>query len=378
MFILWVFLFALAAIYGQGRMFKRFVLRELSYQRKFQQHTCFAGDEIELVEQLENRKSLPVPWLRVESQLPAQLQFRQGENIEVSSGSLYQNHRSFFSLGSYKRLTRTHHIKALKRGCYRLNSVTITGGDLLGLHLLQTQLQLNDELIVYPRIADVPFHLLPSRSMQGEYAVKRFIVPDPFVVAGSREYQPGDSMKQINWKASARTGELQVHHYDFTAERNMLILLNVEDKELMWRSVTNEPIIERGIEWAAGIAAAVIGQGMAVGLATNMPLVKSGLDSTRIEGNRGHEHMLLLLEVMANLQLSSTETFIQLLEYEASLGYTNCDIVILSAYWNDALELASAELRGNGNSVTMWEIPRADSDTRSAESSRQDGEGISA
>lgn len=357
MFILWILIFSMAAIYGQGRLFKRNALRELSYTRKFRQHTCFAGDEIELVEQLDNHKSLPVPWLRVESQLPAQLQFRQGENIEVSSGNVYQNHRSFFSLGSYKRLTRTHYIKALRRGSYQLNSVTMTGGDLLGVFLQHKQFQLHDELFVYPRPADVPFHLLPSRSLQGEYAVKRFIVPDPFVVSGSREYQPGDSMKQINWKASARTGGLQVHQYDYTAERNMMILLNVEDYETMWRTVSNETLIERGIEWAAGVANAAIMQGMAAGFAANMP-IGSDLDSVRIESNRGHEHMLLLLEVMAMLQLSRTVTFRQLLEHEASLGYSDRDIVILSAFWNDTLEFASDKLRACGNSVTVWLIPR--------------------
>ncbi|RJX37704.1 DUF58 domain-containing protein [Paenibacillus pinisoli] len=371
MFILWILLFSMAAIYGQGRLFKRHALRELTYSRKFRQHTCFAGDEIELVEQLDNRKSLPVPWLRVESQLPAQLQFRQGENIEVSSGNLYQNHRSLFSLGSYKRLTRTHYVKALKRGCYRLNSVTITGGDLLGVFLQHTKFQLNDELVVYPRPAEVPFHLLPSRSMQGEYTVKRFIVPDPFVVSGAREYQPGDSMKQINWKASARTGVLQVHQYDYTAERNMMILLNVEDRETMWRTVSNKALIERGIEWAAGVADAAIVQGMAAGFTANMP-VDSGPDSVRIESNRGHEHMLLLLEVMAMLELSRTVKFQQLLEHEASLGYSDRDIVILSAYWNDTLEYAADKLRACGNSVTVWEIPREGLD------SYQAGEEISA
>lgn len=371
MFIIWFMLFAAALIYGQGRLFRRQALRKLSYRRQFQQHTCFAGDEVELVEQLENRKSLPVPWLRVESLLPVQLQFRQGENIEVSSGSHYQNHRSFFSLGSYKRVTRTHHIKALRRGCYQLSSVTMTGGDLLGLFHRHTQFQLDDELIVYPRPAEVPFHQLPSQSMQGEFIVKRFIVPDPFVVAGSREYQPGDSMKQINWKASARTGGMQVHHYDYTAERNMMILLNVEDHATMWRSVSNEALIERGIDWAAGIADAAIGEGMAAGFAANMP-IQSEMESIRIESNRGREHMLLLLEVMAKLQLKRTVIFKQLLEHEATLGYANRDIVILSAYWDDELEHVSAKLRGAGNSVTVWEIPKSNLDTIEPGISAQD------
>ncbi|RIX53638.1 DUF58 domain-containing protein [Paenibacillus nanensis] len=355
MFILWFVLTSAAVLYGQSLLFRKLVLRRLTYKRQFRQKTCVRGEEIELVEQLENRKWLPVPWLRVESQLSAHLGFRKGENFDVSRGELYQNHRSFFSLGGYTRVTRTHRITPLRRGCYSLSTVTLTGGDLLGNTYRHTQIPLEGELIVYPKPAEVPFRELPTRSWQGEHSVRRFIVPDPFVVAGAREYQPGDTMKQVNWKASARTGTLQVHQYDYTADRNIMLIVNVDDAEGMWRSVSNEELIEQGIEWAAGAAEAAISQGMEVGFTANMPLAGS-LESARIEPDRGYEHLTALYEAMARLKLTRTEPFLSLLEREALLAYANRDVLVISSYWNEELEDAAIRLRANGNSVTVWEL----------------------
>lgn len=380
MFILWFVLTSAAVLYGQTLLFRKLVLNRLSYQRQFRQRSCVRGDEIELVELIENRKWLPVPWLRVESQLSAHLGFRKGENFDVSKGELYQNHRSFFSLGGYTRVTRTHRLTPARRGCYNLSTVTLTGGDLLGNAHCHMQIPLEGELIVYPRPAEVPFHELPSRSWQGEHAIRRFIVPDPFVISGAREYQPGDTMKQINWKASARTGTLQVHQYDYTADRSLMLLLNVDDAEGMWRSVSNEALIEQGIEWAAGAAEAAIVQGMEVGFAANMPLAGS-LDSTRIEANRGYEQLTAMYEAMARLELSRTESFLSLVGREGQLAYSNRDILVISTYWNEELEAAAARLRSNGNSVTVWRLTAEEQQTDSGadiEASRRSKGGRSA
>ncbi|MFD0587084.1 DUF58 domain-containing protein [Paenibacillus sp. GCM10027627] len=355
MFIFWFALFALMLLYGQVLLFRRFIFHQLEYSRAFKQTVCFRGDEIELVERLDNKKRLPIPWLRVESQLSSQLAFRKGENFDVSSGEVYQNHRSLFSLGGYTRLTRTHTIRPMRRGVYELNSVTMTGGDLFGHTHVCMQIPLNDRLVVYPKPADVPFDELPSCSWQGDHSVRRFIVPDPFVVAGARAYSAGDSMKQINWKATARRGELQVHKYDFTADRKLLICLNGEDGEQMWKSISNEKLIEHGIEWAAGVAERAVAQSMEVGFCTNMPMDPSR-QSVSVEPGRGQEHLVLIYETLARLILERTESFKELLETESLKAYSNCDVLVISAYWNDELELSANRLRAKGNSVSVWQL----------------------
>lgn len=353
MILFWFIVAAIGILYIQSRVFQRFVLRRIAYQRHFTAKTSFRGEQVDLIEQMSNAKWLPVPWLRVESQLSTHLHFKRLDNLSVSSGQLYQNHKSFFSLAPYTKITRKHQITCAKRGWYHLQTVTLTGGDLLGISHSSNQIPLEGELIVYPKPAQVPVHELPYHSWQGDQSVKRWIISDPFVHAGVRNYQAGDTYKQINWKATARTGRLQVHQHDFTADRRLMIYLNVDDAEGMWRSVTDVELIECGIEWAAGAAEAVIQQGMDVGFSANMPIIGMH-DSVHIEPRGGHEHLMGLYDCMAKLEIERTELFHSLLEREAQSGYSERDILIITAYWNDLLEQQAERLRYNGNAVAVW------------------------
>ncbi|MCA0757999.1 DUF58 domain-containing protein [Paenibacillus sp. N4] len=353
MILFWFIVAAAAILLAQSKLFKSRVLRQIEYRRHFQSKACFRGDQVELVEKISNAKWLPVPWLRVESQLSSHLHFQKQENFQVSSGQLYQNHKSFFSLPPYTKITRKHKITCAKRGWYQLHTVTLTGGDPLGLTNATKQIPLESRMLVYPRPAEVPISELPYHSWQGDRSVRRWIINDPFVIAGVRDYQAGDTYKQINWKATAKTGRMQVHQHDFTADRRLMIYLNVDDAEGMWRSVTDEALIEHGIEWAAGAAEAVIGQGMDVGFAANMPLSGSR-ESVRIEPRGGHEQLIGLFECMAMLQIERTELFHQLLQAEADSGFRERDVLVISSYWNDALEKQAERLRWNGNAVAVW------------------------
>ncbi|MFD2117809.1 DUF58 domain-containing protein [Paenibacillus yanchengensis] len=349
------FLIAVGILFLQSQIFYRYSLRRLEYERKFQKRACYKGEQIELIEEISNRKWLPVPWIRVESQLSSYLQFGQQDNFSVSKGQIYQNHRSFFTLKPYVKIRRTHRIVPVRRGIYRLHTVTITSGDLLGMRLRHQQLALSDELIVYPKLADVSLDELPFHSWQGEHSVRRWIIEDPFVIAGARPYAAGDSYRNINWNATARVGELQVHKYDYTANRQLLVYLNIEDGEEMWRAVNDEELIEQGIEWAAGAIATTIDCGMLAGFGTNM-MLENKIPMPVIAPGSGYEHMEHILETMARLVLERTEPFTMFLEHEAHQGFANQDILIISTYWTEQLEHLAMRLRGNGNSVTHWPL----------------------
>ncbi|WP_042161794.1 DUF58 domain-containing protein [Paenibacillus gorillae] len=353
MIILWFGIMAIIVLFIQAKLFGRYALRNIGYTRHFQKRSCYRGEQLELIEQLTNEKWLPVPWLRVESQLSASLHFQHQENLDVSSGQLSQNHKSFFALMPFTKITRRHRITAAKRGLYQLQTVTLTGGDLLGMGQQTRQIPLGGVLVVYPRPAEVPVNELPSHSWQGELSVRRWIIEDPFVITGARDYRTGDGYKQVNWKATARAGRLQVHQYDFTADRKLMVYLNVEDREAMWRSVTSEAIIERGIEMAAGAAQSVIQSGMEAGFGCNMPMF-GGMDSTILEPRGGNGQLIELLEAMARLELTRTERFIELLQREADYAYSQRDILIISAYWNAEMDMQAERLRSNGNAVVHW------------------------
>ncbi|TVY10453.1 DUF58 domain-containing protein [Paenibacillus cremeus] len=373
------FLFVAVLVAGvQGWLFNRFGQRGLRYERYFSVRSCLPGEQIEMVERISNRKLLPVPWLRLESLIHANLKFERQFNLDISDGVMFQNHRSFFSLMPYMQITRRHHITCLKRGCYRLSTATLTSGDMLGLNRSSQQLTLGGELLVYPQPATLEGIDLPSHSWQGDVTVRRWIVDDPFMISGTREYRWGDPLKGINWKATARSGRLQVHQHDYTAEHRLLIYFNVEDHEKMWSQVNNVPLMEKGIAYAAAFAQLGIERGMETGFGTNAYSIDDPKEPVRVEPMNGAAQLEFLFETMAKLIVARAVPFDTFLEQEVERMVSGMDILILSAYVGEKMIAPIEELRRNGNAVDVFILEGDEVEESSMSSSSMEEAGVGA
>jgi uncharacterized protein (DUF58 family) len=353
MTIQWFLVVAIVVILAQGYIFGKLAGRSMKVERFFSQRACFPGDEVEMVERISNEKLMPIPWLRLESLVHANLRFQNQPNLAISEGSMFQNHRSLFSMLPYTRINRRPRITCLKRGCYRLNTATLTLGDALGVHKSSVQLSLFAELLVYPEPAKLEELELPHYSWLGDYTVRRWIMEDPFMIAGVREYRYGDTLSGINWKATARNGRLQVYQRDYTAEHKLIIYVNVEDHEKMWDQVNDEELIERGISLAAGFAKLALDRGVETGFASNGHTVDDPKEPIRVEPRNGAGQMELLLESMARLVVERSVPFDVLLEQETDRGLSGCDLLIISAYRGEKMEAPIERLRRGGNAVEL-------------------------
>ena len=107
MSVLW--LVALTIIFAvlQAAVFSHFNFKKLTYTRAFDKAIAFEGDKAELLESIENKKMLPVPWLRAESRIPKQLHFEKEQlDAHEVSGGLY--HKGIFYLSPMLKITRHH------------------------------------------------------------------------------------------------------------------------------------------------------------------------------------------------------------------------------------------------------------------------------
>lgn len=112
MSLLTLFLAVVLAGLGQGALLRR-AARRMTYRRSFSRAAAFCGEQAEMVEVLANPSRLPLPWVRVQSRMPAGLGFSPMSMREINGG-LY--HRSFFFLAPRTRLTRRHQVRCLRRG----------------------------------------------------------------------------------------------------------------------------------------------------------------------------------------------------------------------------------------------------------------------
>ena len=123
----------------QGLLIALFGMKRVGYDRRFSRPSAYAGERVELVEVIRNRKILPVPWIRVESRISPFLRFGHGGQSEEREISADQYHKSVFYLGPFSQIRRRHDVTCLKRGHYEVGSVALTAGDLMSVWMKTEQ-----------------------------------------------------------------------------------------------------------------------------------------------------------------------------------------------------------------------------------------------
>lgn len=347
----WLIIIVGALAILQSRYFMKIAFKHLKYERKLSKNAVFEGENIDLMEIIANNKLTPLPWLRVESKLSPWLRFRSQENLEVLDDRF---HRSVFYLRPYSRITRRYNVLCVRRGYYDLSITSLTVGDLFGLNCVSQEAHSDAKLFVYPSILGEDE--LPEEALrwQGDISVKRWIFPDPILINGIRGYQQGDSRKDIHWKASAKSGTLQVKTHDYTVFPRILVVLNVDPEDNFWGvlSEKQQDQMEYGIRCVGTICNWAINNNMEVGVYSNAALSFAPNVPISIDPACNASQIHRIFETLAGIQLREYESIYRTLERLVENDTTETDILIFSAFWNEAFDRRCEVLRRKGNSVT--------------------------
>lgn len=340
----------LQVLYYQKR-----ALKKVSYTRSFSKKQVFAGEKVELVEVLKNEKLAPVPWVRVESRISPYLRFKSQKNLDIAMDSF---HKSLFFLGGYSRITRRHEISCLRRGYYDCSEVYMAAGDLFGLASVHRDFMGDAKLYVYPlmlRPEELPQSAL---KWQGDVSVKRWIMPDPILVNGIREYRPGDSQKDVHWGATAKTGVLQVKNRDYTVSPRVLLCLNVQINDRVYGAMEPKDIeyMEKGVNVAASLAGWCCSNGVEVGFCSNGEDKSAPDDDIYISPARGENKLKEILRSLAVLNIKMRLGIHAELDRLIGAGTREMDIAVISAYWSDSIESRVKTLRRMNNSVSWVKL----------------------
>ncbi len=352
----WIILIVGVFALLQVAYYNKRALKKVSYKRSFSKDRVFAGEKVDLVEVLSNDKLIPVPWVRVESRIPSELKFKSQENLEIA---LELFHKSLFFLGGYSRITRRHEILCTKRGFYDCSKAAIAAGDLFGLATARRDYEGDAKIYVYPAIPkpeDMPESAL---KWQGDVTVRRWIMPDPMLVNGIREYRPGDSRKDVHWGATARTGSLQVKTHDYTVSPRVMLCFNCQINDQLYGAMEPQDIefLENGVNISAALAAWCCDNGIDAGFCSNGEDRSAKPDSEiYVAPGTGEAKLNEILESLAVLGIKMRKGFHALMDDLINAGTTEMDIVIISAYWSDSLESRAQTLRKMNNSVSWVRI----------------------
>ena len=355
MIVMQLFLALLIVVFAQGIAYYFLALHGLVYSCTLLHYKIYEGDSTELVEVIENRKLLPLLWLKVETRFNETILFTRNDNTNVSAGGF---HRSVLSIPPMRRIIRTYRIVSTKRGYYHLGSATVTSGDLLGMTSKTLSYVPESGLHVYPiPLKRSEFHL-PSRSFQGDVIVRRFFLPDPFMPAGIREYVPDDPQNLINWKASAKAGKLVVHKCDFTADSKLIVFFNVDYSANSWDNTSKikDSTLENALRILATILDMSITNGQSTALWTNATSLRDKQEEISVPPGLGRVHREKLFSAMAEIQFIRSRNFHMMLQ-EAAAIVKDSDVLLMTRYLTDEINMEVEALRRAGNKVEVFTIP---------------------
>ena len=214
-----------------GYRYARTWPRALTVRVSFSRPHIFQGEQCELTEEIENRKRQAVPLTEIGFRLPRGVAFVDAENIQKSD---YVYKRDLFAVEGMERIVRRYQIEGMKRGYYCPDQLSIHAPSLLfrGDYILdEPDVGSLSGMYVYARQVDLRPVLRVLDSLLGERESARRLYEDPFVFSSIRQYTPQDPMKAVNWKATARTGELMVNTFASVTSLDLSIFLDVSMDE---------------------------------------------------------------------------------------------------------------------------------------------------
>ncbi len=316
-----------------GLWWSRRGLAALRAKRVFPERVFF-GERVPIRLEISNSGWLPMIWLQIHESLPA--------NLVVPPFF-----RQVVSLGFRGRQGFDYLVEGRRRGYYPIGPLNLHSGDPLGVVDEQQVIIPADYLTVYPRIIPLTKVSLPSHSPLGTLRHKQPIFEDPSRVSGKRDYISGDSMRRIDWKATASSGRLQVKLFEPSIALETSIFLNLNSQEYDYR--TRIDATELAIVVASSLANWIIGQRQAVGLVTN------GVDPNQENANpqpvpprRGRGHLMRILDVLARVEVGEVPPLTQLLRQEAPHLSWGTTLIIITNQTGEALfdELFQARRSG--------------------------------
>ncbi len=351
----------------------RYCLQNVTYQRHLSEQRLFFGEEIVLAISIENTKLLPLPWLELEETFPLTLTIK-GHKPQHRLRNNLVTLECLFSLRWYDRVTRRYTIQGHKRGIHKIGPATLYSGDIFGFLRRAAQVPRADYILVYPLVVPLSSFQLPARHPFGDHRAPRRVLEDPTRVIGMRDYVYGDSLRRVDWKATARTMQLQSKIYEATTTYTLSIFLNAAT-QLDAHYGIHPGLLELSICAAASVTDWAFDQGYAVGLYANTIMhipdeeVHAGMlkeqdiqavvaeqlkrRRIRLPASSSQEQRKRIMEALARTQDHLGTSIEEVLRGERAHLTVGSTVIVITSVINEVLTDALILLRRSGNAVTI-------------------------
>lgn len=224
--ILFLIVGLFAAYLLLNKLYDKKIGEKLELENPRQVLRMFPGDEAEMQFEWQNRSIFPI--INGEFQFQTEPAIKALKYVESTSKYWNQFHMPLSVIGKGK-VTITLPIRAEKRGTSRVKNLQYVFPHLFNFD--RVTLKYNPffymEYVVFPKPLQVnglePLTYVTPGSQRTNFSP----FEDMQSAHGTRAYSYHDPFRRINWKASAKTQELQTNMYDKVVDMSYVFLVNI-------------------------------------------------------------------------------------------------------------------------------------------------------
>jgi len=320
--LVWAFLWARQmAIKVHARRFLRY-------------HAVQVGDEIEETIHLTNNSRFEVLWAEVvdHSDLPG------------------YSMKSVRAAGGRQSIDWRVQTVCQQRGVFRLGPWELLLGDPFGIFAVTQEYSARREVLVYPPLADLPAHAQPHRQSIGDRKpLRQPLQAETILALTARPFMPGDPLRHIHWRTSARRGALFSKQFEPESASRVWLIPDFDARVHLTHK--GESTLETAVTLTATLAALLLEDHLEVGLAAYA-------DQQRIlQPQRGSAQLWPLLLALAPLKSVFDQPLAQVLAQVRPLINPHDLVLVItpsvSPDWPPLLRQLSGAERGVSASVYL-------------------------
>jgi len=291
-------LFSFSGFYIRIRSF-----RSLAFERRLLRSRVIRGGLVEVRVELMNPSGIPLK-VNVRDSFTSRLKLVLGSN------------RRELTINPRENVSFNYFLKAEEEGVAQIGPAIVSMSDGLGFFRVTRKFEKLNRIVVLPPIREVRESVIeyggPHEFISlGEHASKSVGISTEY--ASSREYVPGDDLRFVDWKATARTGKLIVKEFESQTSSSYLIIVDCG------RSMSKGEI--RKIDYLKQaviiLAREAVRKGDEIGLL--IPSVSgiafpSGI-RRYLPPAAGIEQLYSIMELISFIQASGTPNFLKSIEF---------------------------------------------------------------
>lgn len=303
-FVSWFLFYSFLPIAIYSICLALYPIKSMKVKRVLNQNEYQMGDE--LIAVLEVTRSIPFPlfYVLIEEKLPNRLRECQ---FKVEP-------KMILFPGFKRKFSFQYHLTSMPRGEHHFQTIRMKIGDLFGFVEKEVIIPVRDYILVYPKYVDIEYQQELSLA-EGHSVSNKSFYKDTSIAVGVRDYEPGDRLSWIDWKATARRETIMTKEFEALKSEDVVIIMDR----------AKSSFFEQVVTFTASYVRSALKSGVNVGL------ISIGNERTIFMVENHEEHLRKIFYHLAVVHDDAKKPFANIVQERMQKSYKRASIVLITA-----------------------------------------------